>query len=64
MRTKFKFYGWNFNRKGESNMSKHNKFKNESQDARRHDQQHSAHPDKMKHAQEKSKVESHSNKKK
>ncbi|CAM2968078.1 Uncharacterised protein [Legionella steigerwaltii] len=47
-------------------MSKHNKYKNESQDARRHDQQHSSHPDKMKHAQEKSdsKFEHHSNKKK
>ncbi|MCE0723278.1 MULTISPECIES: hypothetical protein [Legionella] len=47
-------------------MSKHNhnKFKNESQDARRHDQQHSTHPDKIKQPQEKSKLESHSNKKK
>ncbi|MCW8444089.1 hypothetical protein OQJ19_01170 [Fluoribacter gormanii] len=45
-------------------MSKHNKFKNESQDARRHDQQHSAHSDKMKPTHEKSKLESHPNKKK
>jgi len=26
-------------------MTHHKKFKNESQDARRHDQQHAAHPD-------------------
>ncbi|MFJ1267708.1 hypothetical protein ACD661_03935 [Legionella lytica] len=36
-------------------MSKDNKFKNESQDARRHDQQHAAHQDKMKKHTEKSK---------
>ena len=30
----------------------------------RHDQQHSSHPDKMKHTHEKSKLESHPNKKK
>ncbi len=35
-------------------MSKDNKFKNESQDARRHDQQHMVHPDeKMKKHHEK-----------
>lgn len=39
-------------------MSKDNKVKNESQDARRHDQQHSAHPDeKMKKSHEKSQPE-------
>jgi hypothetical protein len=37
-------------------MSKDNKFKKESQDARRHDQQHTVHPDeKMKKHDEKSK---------
>ncbi|MCW8385183.1 hypothetical protein OQJ18_06615 [Fluoribacter dumoffii] len=45
-------------------MSKHDKFKNESQDARRHDQQHTAHPDKAKHTHEKSKLAPHANKKK
>lgn len=45
-------------------MSKDRKFKNESQDARRHDQQHSAHPqDKVKN-QDKPRFEVHSNKKK
>lgn len=44
-------------------MSK-DKYKNESQDARRHDQQHSSHPGKMKNTNEKSKFESHPNKKK
>lgn len=37
-------------------MSKDNKFKNESQDARRHDQQHASHnQDKMKKHTDKSK---------
>ncbi|MFT4057910.1 MAG: hypothetical protein QM652_00015 [Legionella sp.] len=37
-------------------MSKENKFKHESQDARRHDQQHAVHPsDKMKKHHEKAK---------
>ncbi|STY28877.1 Uncharacterised protein [Legionella wadsworthii] len=45
-------------------MSKNNKFKNESQDARRHDQQHSTHPDKQRSNQEKSKFDSQSQKKK
>lgn len=49
-----------------STMSKHNRFKNEAQDASRHDQQHSSHPNKIKHApeHEKSKLEPHSDKKK
>ncbi|WP_278041937.1 hypothetical protein [Legionella rowbothamii] len=32
-------------------MSKDNKFKNESQDARRHDQQHASHDKMKKHAE-------------
>jgi hypothetical protein len=41
-----------------TNMSKDSKFKNESQDARRHDQQHVAHPDeKMKKHHEQSKTD-------
>lgn len=40
----------------ENDMPKVDKFKNESQDARRHDQQHKAHPDeKMKKHQDKEK---------
>jgi hypothetical protein len=31
-------------------MTQPNKFKNESQDARRHDQQHAVHPDEKKNA--------------
>jgi hypothetical protein len=47
-------------------MPKHNKFKNESQDARRHDQQQAVHPDKMKPTSEheRSKFEPDANKKK
>lgn len=45
-------------------MSKDNKFRNESQDARRHDQQHEVHPDrKSKNVQDKS-HDSHPMKKK
>ena len=41
-------------------MSKENRFKNESQDARRHDQQETVHPqDKVKHSHEKTKADSH-----
>lgn len=46
-------------------MSKDNKFKNESQDARRHDEQHAVHPsEKLKQPYEKSKSGSEHPKKK
>lgn len=47
----------------EKNMSKGKKFRKESQDARRHDQQHIEHPDeKMKNHHEMTKSPSHSDK--
>lgn len=63
-RTKFKVEVKSILIIGRIQMSKDRKFKNESQDARRHDQQHSAHPqDKVKN-QDKPRFEVHSNKKK
>lgn len=42
-------------------MSRNNKFNKESQDARRHDQQHAVHPDsKLKKHEDKSKTAAHS----